>query len=109
MKISYWKEKLIFTAAYLGLVVGLWWLGVPCLFQAVLKIPCPGCGMTRALLAVLRLDLAAAFAFHPMVWSLPILYAYFLLDRGIFRNKFWDSAVLIGIAAGFLVQWIARF
>lgn len=106
MKISYLKEKLIFTAGYLVLVLALRWFGVPCIFKAVFGIPCPGCGMTRAFLAALRLDLAAAFGYHMMFWSMPILYAYFLLDKGFFRQKLWDGLLLGLIGAGFLVNWI---
>ena len=43
-----------------------WFTGCP--FRFFFGISCPGCGMTRALLAALRLDFAAAFSYHP---SLP--------------------------------------
>lgn len=36
-----------------------WFTGCP--FRFFFGISCPGCGMTRALLAALRLDFAAAF------------------------------------------------
>lgn len=106
MKISYLKEKIIFTAGYLLIAYLWWWLGLPCIWQALLKIPCPGCGMTRATLAILRLDFAAALRLHPMVWSMPILYLYFLLDGGLFRQKTANRILLSSIGAGFLIQWI---
>ena len=105
MKISYLKQKLALTAAYIAVVAAWWLLGWPCLFTYVLGIPCPGCGMTRALLAALRPDFAAAFSHHPMFWSLPLLYLYFLSDNGIFRRKCFDRALLFGIAGGFLLHW----
>jgi hypothetical protein len=37
-----------------------------CLFAILLRIPCPGCGMTRALLATLRGDFHQAFALNPL-------------------------------------------
>jgi hypothetical protein len=36
-----------------------------CVFRRALGIPCPGCGLTRAVAALLRGDLRAAFAYHP--------------------------------------------
>lgn len=107
-KISYAKEKILLTLGYCGVVVIFYYFRIPCLWQKLLKFPCPGCGMTRALLAALRLDLRAAFSYHPMFWSLPILYLYFLLDRGLFSNKYINKIVLYLIGVGFVVQWIAK-
>lgn len=41
-----------------------WSTGCP--IRYILGISCPGCGMTRAWLAVLHLDFAAAFSYHPL-------------------------------------------
>lgn len=106
MRISQWKQKLLFTFFYLALVAAAYRLGVGCLFRAFLHIPCPGCGMTRALAAVFRGDLLGAFAFHPMFWSLPVLYAYFLLDRGLLPWKWGNRILLGGIALGFGLNWL---
>jgi hypothetical protein len=38
-----------------------------CLFRAVTGVPCPTCGGTRALLALVRLDVPAALAWNPLV------------------------------------------
>lgn len=51
------------------------WLGAPlCPSAGWLGIPCPGCGLTRATIALLRGDVAEALRFHPLVFvALPIL------------------------------------
>ena len=108
MKISHLKEKLIFTAAYGGILLIGWYFDLPCLFFSLLGIPCPGCGMSRAWFAVCRLDIVAAFSFHPMFWSIPLLYLYFLSDNGIFHRKIPDRLLLIGIALGFAAWWCYR-
>lgn len=108
MRISQWKAKAIFTAVYLGAVALLFRLGITCIFRQYLGFVCPGCGMTRAILSVLRLDFVAAFRYHPMFWSMPILYLYFLLDKGLFREKRWNTLLLSGIGVGFLVQWLIK-
>ena len=46
--------------------LALYLLDIGCVFRLMTGIPCPGCGMTRAWLAALRLDFAAAFAYHPL-------------------------------------------
>jgi hypothetical protein len=38
-----------------------------CLFRAATGVPCPTCGGTRALLALVRFDVAAALAWNPLV------------------------------------------
>jgi hypothetical protein len=40
--------------------------GPPCLFRALYGIPCPGCGLTRSLLALWHGDLRAAVLYHPL-------------------------------------------
>jgi hypothetical protein len=37
-----------------------------CLMALTLRIPCPGCGMTRATLALLHGDFARAVSIHPL-------------------------------------------
>lgn len=41
-------------------------IGIPCLFYRLTGLQCPGCGNSRAALALLRLDLTAAFGYNPM-------------------------------------------
>ena len=42
-------------------------IGIPCLFHQITGLQCPGCGNTRAVLALLRLDLKAALAYNLML------------------------------------------
>ena len=36
-----------------------------CWFQSLTSLSCPGCGMTRAMIALVEGDVSAAWAFHP--------------------------------------------
>lgn len=53
-----------------GLVAGLGWLVHAeysvCPFANLSGHPCPGCGLTRASLALLQADIQGAFALHPL-------------------------------------------
>lgn len=43
--------------------------GVPvCLFRALSGLPCPGCGLTRALSSLIQGHPAAAFSYHPFAF-----------------------------------------
>lgn len=65
--------ELVAFVAVAGVVLYLTDIG--CVFRTVTGIPCPGCGMTRAWLAALRFDFAAALAYHPLFWTVPFMIA----------------------------------
>ena len=53
--------------------------GPPCLWTLLLGHPCPGCGMTRALLALLHGDLAGAWGHNrAALLVLPLLLVLYL-------------------------------
>ena len=108
MKLKNGKDKL-FTCGLLVLCVGLMWLfHLPCPVSHFLHVPCPGCGMTRAYLCLLRLDMAGAFRMHPMFWSVPVLLGYYLTDGVLIPIKWLNNALLIAIGGGFLVNWVCQ-
>jgi hypothetical protein len=104
-KIKNRKLKLIATAAILLYALVSYFSGGKCIILTVTGIPCLGCGMTRALLALLQFRFADAFRYHLMVWSLPFLYLAFLLDGKLFRNKALNTLFYLTIFAGFLLNW----
>lgn len=106
-----WKKVLLWT---LLLAVLILFLDLGCIFRKVTGIPCPGCGMTRAHLAALRLDFQSAFFYHPL-WFLPIPLAAVQLffPRGIFRERKWNNALavllLILVLAVYAVRMVLYF
>ncbi len=98
-----------------GVLDGLW----ACPFKRVTGIPCPGCGMTRAVRLVLQGDVAGATALHPLVWlALALGVGFVALEaRAYVRERRWGLAlrplwtrVVAFAALGLLVLvWILRF
>ena len=79
-------------------------LGVTCPIRFLTGISCPGCGMSRAWLAVLRWDWPTAFAFHPL-FLLPVPAAGLLLfsrkvPKAVFRWGVGSICVLFLIVYG---------
>lgn len=85
--------------------------GFPCLIYQITGFQCAGCGLTRALAAVVRLDLSAAFAYNP-IW--PLYAVYFLwigiagavtyIRRGIadsLPGKTWVHIVILSAVLAF--------
>ena len=58
------------AAQVLGVAAGVG--GWPCPLKAALGIPCPGCGLTRATVSLLRGEFATAFRLHAFA---PVLLA----------------------------------
>lgn len=106
--IKYKKQKIFIAFVYTITATIFYIFDLPCVFVALFGINCPGCGMTRAWLSVLRFDFISAFKFHPMFWSMPIV-AYYLIFDGMFaKNKKLITTILIIIAIGFVVNWIVN-
>lgn len=58
---------------------------IPCLFREVTGLQCPGCGTSRMALALMRLDIPAAFGYNPVAFlSFP---AWFLISIGAFVGR----------------------
>ena len=64
-------------------------IGIPCLFHRLTGLQCPGCGNSRAALALLQWDLAAAFGYNPMFLPEFLYIVWVLLHcaRSYLRGK----------------------
>ena len=91
--------------------------GLPdlCLFHRLTGLDCPTCGLTRSIAAAARLDLGAAWRFHPFG---PFLLAGLILAPA--WNRFvpepvrrdrrwrWAGAVLVGLWCAFALLRMAH-
>lgn len=92
-------------AAYLAAVVFLLErTGIGCIFRYFLGIPCPGCGLTRAFRALLRLDFVGALRYNPLIFSLPYVFLYILIPL---TGKLYDR-ILLGIGIFAILNWVIR-
>ncbi len=108
MKIRNKTEKCITLALFAALIGAYLAFDVGCLFRALFGISCPGCGMTRAYLSLFSGDLALAFSYHPMFWSVPILLVYYLFDGHVFRIKWLNAGIFSAILLGFFLVFFIR-
>ena len=102
------KDRLITFGLIVVLVLIMYFFNIPCLFKKVFKIPCPGCGMTRAYISLLHLDFKKAFEYNPMFWSVPILFLIYIFDIKIFKKEWVNTLIGVLIIAGFFVSWIYK-
>ena len=96
---------MLFAGAYLSASI----LGWGCPVQHFTGVPCPGCGLSRALFALLRLDFAAAFRYHPMIYVLPPVALYVLFEKKpLLGSKSRERVLLWGTMALWAAVWLAR-
>ena len=90
--------KLCLKILIVGIIYALWLkltgLGIPCFFHLATHLECPGCGMTRAVMALLSLNVSEAFRLNPLsVTVVPLLiviilkreYRYIRYDKSEFN------------------------
>ncbi len=93
--------------------------GWPCPLLHALGIPCPGCGLTRAIASLLRGDVRTSLRFHAFapifVLALMLIGAAALLPESLRARMIADVDLLerrTGIStlllAGFIIYWLAR-
>lgn len=90
--------------ALLYLVFSL--VGIGCPIKFITGISCAGCGMTRAYKALLHLDFARAFYFHPLFWLVPVDVVFSILKNKI-SIKFYKSVIFTSTVA-FVIVYLYR-
>ncbi len=89
-----------------------------CMTHRLFQVPCPGCGLTRSTLAMVRGDLPAALEFNPagpFVFALiasqvPLrLYALWRIRRGLRVVPFPGGFAALGLVVLLaIVQWLVK-
>ena len=64
------------------LIFSLTGYGIPCIFHLVTRLYCPGCGITRACIAILHGDFREAFRLNALSLTLLPALMLYLLIRG---------------------------
>lgn len=60
-------------------------IAIPCMFHKITKLYCPGCGITRMIFSLIRLDFYQAFRYNPLVFILGVLYLIYKIVNIRFR------------------------
>lgn len=86
--------KLAFLVLCGGILLAVYLLEPPCPIRVLLGFPCPGCGMTRAYLSLLRLDIGGAFSCNGAFWTLPFFFLLLLKDGRLVRSARANTALI---------------
>lgn len=102
-KIAEWLPAFAAVALLYG---GMFLLGITCPIKFLTGVSCAGCGMTRAWLSLLRLDVRSAFIYHPLFWAPPVA-VWVLLCRNK-MSKTWLRLILFTMAVLFVIVYLYR-
>ena len=86
-----------------------------CIIRNVTGFPCPGCGMTRAHIEVLKLNFKKAFYYHPLFILPTIVFAVVILRNKsktanyIYNNNYIIFTVLFIFIAVYIVRFVLLF
>lgn len=100
--------KIIFFLAVSGIILLVFY---HCPFLYFFGIPCPGCGMTRALLSAVRFDFREAFYYHPLFGVVIVFIIYMLLKctGKIKVSREAENKLLLAVSMLFIAVYIIRF
>ena len=62
--------------------------GIPCVFNLVTGLQCPGCGTTRMLASLAKLDFKAAWHYNPVVLLMLPFIGYIVIKDVVCRIKY---------------------
>ena len=85
-----WAAALVILLLY-ALICTETGVGIPCLFYLITGWQCPGCGISRACLALLHLDFRGALQHHALIFVILIYAGWTLSDATIryIRHGVW--------------------
>lgn len=100
------KKKMCILLAVAAFGVILVILDLGCFYRNTFHIACPGCGMSRALISVLKFNFSDAFYYHPLFPVVPLAVSVFLFYEKLHK------ALLITLCSitvtAFFAVYIAR-
>ena len=89
------KNKRIISklAILIGLLIGYYFLNavfkisIPCMFYKITGFHCPGCGITRLLFSLIKLDFYQAFRYNPLIFILLTIFVLKMIQCIITKRK----------------------
>lgn len=101
-----YKEYIKLGAAILLIIFIFYITGIGCPIKYFTGVSCAGCGMSRAYFSLLRLDIKAAFHYHPLFFTPPLLLLLFINKDRVKPSTF--KALLFTYVAAFVIIYLYR-
>lgn len=79
-----------------------------CPFRLFFHIECPGCGMTRALFSLMKLDFKQAFQYHSLFPLVILCGGYYVFREYVYIGRKREQFASVVIAVLFIIRWGIR-
>lgn len=99
------KHKILVLVA-VCVPVAAFYLTLGCPLRFFTGICCPGCGMSRALWYILKLDFPTAFNMHPLIFIMPVAVLIYIFREKIPKKLY--TALIIAFFSLMAVTYILR-
>lgn len=76
---------------------------LPCIFNKITGLYCPGCGMTRAVNSCFKLNFYQAFRFNALLFILPIIFIFYLLAKA--KKQETIAQVILGVMLAIAIAY----
>ena len=97
--------KQILILALIGILYLLFFtkykIGIPCIFHEITGLYCPGCGGTRAMFSLIKLDFYQAMRYNALIILFPILIIILMVNKKI-PKAVWYIILIIVILFGII-------
>ncbi|MFS4415792.1 DUF2752 domain-containing protein [Maribacter sp. 2307ULW6-5] len=84
---------------------------LPCFTKKFLGLDCPGCGLQRSVLHLVKGEFGAAFSMYPAIYPILLLMGFLMLDQ-VYTIKYSNgitSALMIISVGSILINYILKF
>lgn len=89
------RKELIFLLVFLFLVFIIKIFDVNCLIKHLFKTECPTCGMTRALISFIKLDLNSYLQYNAMALPVLIIFILQIFSKYFDRRKLNVVSIIV--------------
>ncbi|NEZ41014.1 DUF2752 domain-containing protein [Paenibacillus alvei] len=102
----------VIGSVYLMVWIPLTGISIPCFFYEFTGLYCPGCGLTRALASLLRIDIYQSFRLNALLYIIPPVYLLAYVLGGKYKTSLLWALLVIALGYGVLrnftyFSWLA--
>lgn len=99
--------RILSTSYFLGIESYM----LPCFTKQLWGFDCPGCGLQRAIIFLVKGEFGAAFEMYPAIYPMLFLFGFLIMDKLLsikYANKI-TNVLIIGTVAVILTNYLLKF